>query len=101
MVALAEQPNHKMVIVVDEDIGVFNEAEVLWATITQTRWDKDLTIMPRVQSVRNWLGDACVIIDATLPEGVPDFPEKTIFPKRSLITSEKGSKASIKLSKQQ
>ncbi len=84
MVALAEQPNHKMVIVVDEDIDVFNEAEVLWATITQTRWDKDLTIMPRVQSVRSWLGDACVIIDATLPEDVPDFPEKNKIPEKVL-----------------
>ncbi len=48
------------------------------------RWDKDLTIIPRVQSVRKWLGDACVIIDATLPEDVPDFPEKNKIPEEVL-----------------
>jgi 3-polyprenyl-4-hydroxybenzoate decarboxylase len=61
---------------VDEDIDVYNEAEVLWAVVTQTRWDKDLTVIPRVQSFRRWLGDAVVIIDATHPDDVGDFPEK-------------------------
>jgi UbiD family decarboxylase len=76
MLAFSEMPNAKLVVVVDEDIDVFNETEVMWAVTTQTHWDKDISVIPRVQSFRGWLGDAVVIIDATRPEGVSDFPEK-------------------------
>jgi UbiD family decarboxylase len=76
MTAFAEMPNAKLVVVVDEDIDVFNETEVMWAVTTQTRWDKDVSVIPRVQSFRNWLGDAVAIIDATRPEDVSDFPER-------------------------
>jgi UbiD family decarboxylase len=76
MTAFAEMPNAKLVVVVDEEIDVFNETEVMWAVTTQTRWDKDVSVIPRVQSFRSWLGDAVVIIDATRPEDVSDFPER-------------------------
>ena len=36
----------KHVIAVDDDIDVFNEAEVLWAVATRTQWDKDLVVIP-------------------------------------------------------
>ncbi len=84
MVAFAEMPNLKMAVVVDEDIDVYNEAEVLWTVVTQTRWDKDLTVIPRVQSFRRWLGDAVVIIDATHPDDVSDFPEKNRIPEETI-----------------
>ena len=80
MIAFSEMENLKVAIVVDEEIDVFNETEVLWAVITQTRWDKDLTVIPRVQSARDWFGDAVVIIDATHPEDVSDFPERNRMP---------------------
>ena len=76
MTAFAEMPNAKLVVVVDEEINVFNETEVMWAVTTQTRWDKDVSVIPRVQSFRSWLGDAVAIIDATRPEDVSDFPER-------------------------
>ena len=84
MIALAEMPNHKMVVVVDNDIDVFNEQEVLWAIITQTRWDKDIRVIPGVQTVRKWLGDAVVIIDATRPEEVTDFPDRNRIPEDAI-----------------
>jgi len=80
MVAFAEQPNLKLAVVVDSDIDVFNETEVMWAVITQARWDKDVTVIPKVQTFRKWLGDAVAIIDATHHDDVVDFPEKNRIP---------------------
>lgn len=36
----------KHVIVVDEDIDVYDDREVLWAVATRSQWDKDLTMIP-------------------------------------------------------
>lgn len=82
MIAFAEVQNLKLVVVVDSDIDVFNEAEVMWAVTTQARWDKDVCVIPRVQSFRTWLGDAVCIIDATRPEDVPGFPERNEIPEQ-------------------
>jgi 2,5-furandicarboxylate decarboxylase 1 len=84
MIAFAEQPNLKLAIVVDSDIDVFNQTEVMWAVATQTRWDKDVTIIPKVQSFRSWLGDAVCIIDATHHEEVADYPEKNRIPEAAI-----------------
>jgi 2,5-furandicarboxylate decarboxylase 1 len=84
MVAFAEQPNLKVAIMVDSEIDVFNQTEVMWAVATQTRWDKDVTIIPKVQSFRDWLGDAVCIIDATHHEDVPDYPERNRIPEEAL-----------------
>lgn len=80
MIAFAECPNLKLAVVVDSTINVFAESEVMWAVSTQARWDKDLTVIPKVQSFRAWLGDAVCIIDATRHEEVPDYPERNIIP---------------------
>lgn len=80
MIAFTEVMNLKLVVVVDDDVDVFNEAEVMWAVTTQTRWDKDVAVIPRVQSFRSWLGDAVCIIDATHPDDVADFPERNRVP---------------------
>ena len=73
----------KMVVVVDEDIDVYNEHEVLWAIATRTVGDKDISIIPGVSSTTH---DPCaydetrlgkgnmssyIIIDATKPVGLP------------------------------
>jgi len=84
MVAFSEMPNLKVAVVVDEDIDVFDETEVLWAAATQVYWDRDLVVIPKVQSVRTWLGDAVAIIDATRPEDVKDFPERNRIPEDTL-----------------
>jgi 2,5-furandicarboxylate decarboxylase 1 len=41
----------KMVVVVDEDVDVFNEAEVLWALSTRFQADKDLVMVPETMGV--------------------------------------------------
>jgi 2,5-furandicarboxylate decarboxylase 1 len=84
MVAAAEMPNLKIAIVVDSEIDVFNDTEVMWAATTQARWDKDATVIPKVQSFRGWLGDAIIIIDATHHEDVPDYPERNRIPADAL-----------------
>ncbi|HMM06160.1 MAG TPA: UbiD family decarboxylase [Clostridiales bacterium] len=45
--AFAVDHNIKMVIVVDEDVDVFNEEEVLWALATRLQADYGVTILPQ------------------------------------------------------
>jgi 2,5-furandicarboxylate decarboxylase 1 len=35
-------------VVVDEDINIFDDAEVLWAVATRSRWDRDLVVIPNM-----------------------------------------------------
>jgi 2,5-furandicarboxylate decarboxylase 1 len=42
----------KHVIVVDEDVDIFNEEEVLWAVATRSQWDKDLVVIPGMMGTR-------------------------------------------------
>ena len=35
-------------MVVDEDINIFDDAEVLWAVATRSRWDRDLIVIPNM-----------------------------------------------------
>jgi UbiD family decarboxylase len=79
--ALSIDHNLKLVVVVDEDVDVFNEQEVLWALATRMQADKDVLITPQ------HLGMGCTLdpssddlsrsskmgIDATRPmNGFPD-----------------------------
>ncbi|MEG1496999.1 MAG: UbiD family decarboxylase [Clostridiales bacterium] len=45
--AFALDHNIKMVVVVDEDVDVFNEEEVLWALATRLQADKGVSILPQ------------------------------------------------------
>ncbi|MBW2409858.1 MAG: UbiD family decarboxylase [Deltaproteobacteria bacterium] len=83
MLAFTEIEHLKMVIVVDEDINVFDEREVHWAVVTRTHWDKDIEVIRNVQSFRKWMGSAVVIIDATRP-AVSDFPQKNEVPDEAI-----------------
>ena len=47
--ALAAHPSMKRVVVVDEDINIFNPVEVEWATATRFQPDKDLVVVPEVR----------------------------------------------------
>jgi UbiD family decarboxylase len=61
------------VVVVDEDINIFDEREVIWAIITRLNLSKGVDIiknMPRFDRV---------LIDATRPLDIP-FPEKNKIP---------------------
>jgi UbiD family decarboxylase len=83
MLAFTEIEHLKMVIVVDEDINVYDEREVHWAVATRTHWDRDIEVIRNVQSFRKWMGSAVVIIDATRP-AVDDFPKKNEVPDEAI-----------------
>jgi UbiD family decarboxylase len=40
----------KHVIVVDEDVDIFDDSEVLWAVATRSRWDRDLIVLNNMPS---------------------------------------------------
>lgn len=71
----------KMVVVVDEDIDVYNETDVLWALLTRTKFDKGVIIVPDsmgtvLDPVANDKGLTSKIgIDTTKPLG-EDFAER-------------------------
>jgi 2,5-furandicarboxylate decarboxylase 1 len=48
--ALTVDRRLKHVVVVDEDINIFDDAEVLWAVATRSRWDRDLVVIPNMVS---------------------------------------------------
>lgn len=48
--ALSVDRRLKHVVVVDEDINIFDDAEVLWAIATRSRWDRDLVVIPDMGS---------------------------------------------------
>jgi len=46
MAALTTSEMAKHVIVVDEDINIYDDRWVLWAVATRSQWDKDLVVIP-------------------------------------------------------
>ena len=93
--ALAEDLSLKLVVVVDEDIDVYNEREVLWAMATRFQADKGLFVAPRCMGaildpsadegltakmgidatmpLTGWLAQKC-----TIPEGFPEKARKML-----------------------
>jgi len=92
--ALGTEPNIKQVVLVDEDINVFNESEVLWAVATRFEADRDLIVMPNclgahliptaydVTRLKHGAMQTKLIFDATMP--APPTP----FPRRAKVTPE-------------
>jgi 2,5-furandicarboxylate decarboxylase 1 len=76
---------NKIIIVVDEDIDIFDMEKVLWAVATRSQADEDVVIFPRLvatamdPSVRKLRVGAGLGIDATRPFGQP-FPEMVRVP---------------------
>ncbi len=97
LAALSADPEIKLVVVVDEDIDVYNEEEVLWAMATRVEADIDVSIIPWVAGAN--LDPSCygetrfkrgamttkMIIDATRPVELP-FATR-ITPPRALWDS--------------
>lgn len=84
--ALASSDFIKQVVVVDEDVDVFDEEAVLWAIATRVRADEDIDVIRNVKgntldpSVRGEVATAKVVVDATRPTDelyppVLDVPE--------------------------
>lgn len=93
LAALSSSPFIKIAIAVDEDIDIFNEAEVLWAVATRTRPDIDIFTVPEASGSRldpmgyslggrlEYRGlNAKVGIDATKTIEVP-FPDRAEPPR--------------------
>ncbi len=75
----------KLVIVVDDDIDVFDESDVLWAVATRMQADRDLVVISgSLGAMLDPSADdrgitAKLGIDATRPFG-REFPEKLVMP---------------------
>jgi len=77
----------KHVIVVDEDIDVFDDRWVLWAVATRSQWDRDLVVIPNCFGAvldpttgERGLGTKGGI-DATKPAPPKRFPLRINVPK--------------------
>jgi UbiD family decarboxylase len=75
----------KIVIVVDEDVDIFNLADVMWAVATRVRAEKDLVFIPGAKgAILDPSSDpetftvTKVGVDATKPDG-RDFAERLII----------------------
>ncbi len=91
--ALSIEPNTKHVILVDDDINVFNEQEVLWAVATRFEADKDLIIMPYcigahlnptaydITRSKHGAMQTKLIFDATMPAKPTPFPQRADVPR--------------------
>jgi 2,5-furandicarboxylate decarboxylase 1 len=89
---LAAEPDVKLIILVDEDIDVFNESEVLWALATRFEGDRDMNVIhnalgmiliptayDRVRDKHGWMNTK-IIMDATKPLPPAEFPPRAQVP---------------------
>ncbi|HME46444.1 MAG TPA: UbiD family decarboxylase [Syntrophorhabdales bacterium] len=92
LAALSAEPNLKMIVVVDDDIDIYNEEQVIWAIVTRMEADIGLTMIPHILGahldpsaygeVRTEKGpmQTKLILDATRPVSLP-FAERIFPPK--------------------
>jgi 2,5-furandicarboxylate decarboxylase 1 len=90
--AMAADHNLKFIVVVDDDIDVFNETEVLWAVATRFNADRDMLMLP--YSLGAWLDPSAyditrnahgplntkLVLDATRPAPPARFPARAQVP---------------------
>ncbi|MBI4291008.1 MAG: UbiD family decarboxylase [Betaproteobacteria bacterium] len=83
--ALSSDYHVKHVIVVDEDVDIYDDEQVLWAVATRSQWDKDLVVIPGMMGTgldpsANDIITAKGGIDATMPVDRRSFPRKIRIP---------------------
>lgn len=90
--ALATEYDIRMVVVVDDDVDVFNESEVLWAVATRFDAREDLTVMENCMGIKHipvaydvshtahGAMTTKMILDATKPAPPAEFPERAMVP---------------------
>ncbi len=85
MAALTTSEMLKHVIVVDEDIDIYDDRWVLWAVATRSQWDKDLVVIPgcrgakldpSVEDITTTKGG----IDATMPAPPNRYSKRVYIP---------------------
>ncbi len=82
-VAFGDDLSLKLVVIVDDDVDVYNDSEVLWAMATRMQADEDIDIirhaMGAILDPSNHAGmTSKMIIDATRPGA--DFPARHTLP---------------------
>ncbi len=92
LAAFTTEPAIKHVIVVDEDIDVFNETQVLWALAMRFQADRDLAILPNIlgshlnptayghNRMEKGNMETKLIFDATKPLPPYEFPKEAKAP---------------------
>jgi 2,5-furandicarboxylate decarboxylase 1 len=75
----------KHVVVVDDDVNIFDDAHVLWAIATRSQWDKDLVVIPGMMGTRldpsaNDIVTTKGGIDATKPVDPRSFAKRLCIP---------------------
>lgn len=83
MIAFAEDLSLKLVVVVDDDVDIFNDQDVFWAMATRMQADEDIDIIRNafgaILDPSNHAGrTAKMIIDATRPSA--NFPQRHTLP---------------------
>ncbi len=83
--ALSADYRVKHVIVVDEDVDIYDEQQVLWAVATRSQWDRDLIVIPGMMGASldpsaDGLLTAKGGIDATKPAGRNTFAPRISLP---------------------
>jgi len=83
--ALSSDYRLKHVIVVDEDVDIYDDEQVLWAVATRSQWDKDLVVIPGMMGTRldpsaNDIVTTKGGIDATQPFDRRSFPKRITIP---------------------
>jgi UbiD family decarboxylase len=95
MAAFASAGHPKMVIVVDDDVDIYDMAKVWWAIVTRCQPDTDLMMVPRAAggqldpSAPEHFVSSLLGIDATRPFNAP-FPEVVRVPGVDRIPDPRG-----------
>jgi len=84
-IALSSDYRVKHVIVVDDDVNIYDDEQVLWAVATRSQWHKDLMVLPGMMGTRlDPSGDGITItkggIDATKPCGPHAYAKRLSIP---------------------
>lgn len=92
LAAFITEPSIKHVMVVDDDINVFNETQVLWALAMRFQADRDLVILPNIlgshlnptsygyNRMQKGSMETKLIFDATKPLPPYEFPREAKAP---------------------
>jgi len=83
--ALSSDYRLKHVIVVDDDVNIYDDAHVLWAVATRSQWDKDMVVIPGMMGTRLDPSASDIIttkggIDATKPVEPHSFAMRLRIP---------------------
>jgi 2,5-furandicarboxylate decarboxylase 1 len=83
--ALSSDYRLKHVIVVDDDVDIYDDEQVLWAVATRSQWDKDLVVLSGMMGTRldpsgDGISTAKGGIDATKPADPRSFAKRLSIP---------------------